>query len=118
MENRLQIILQKKRKWILLLLIGVLLLVIAMPTTSSTNSEEKYALDEEMRLKHILEQMENVGEVRVMITHQDSKTVEGVVVIADGAENVLIVKNITDVVQALFDVDSHKIKVMKGNHIN
>lgn len=96
-----------KNKWVVMLLIGVLLVVVAMPTKSYTDNEEKYALEEEMRLKQVLEQMEGVGVSNVMITE------EGIVIIADGAENGVVAKNIISVVQALFDVDSHKIKVMK-----
>ena len=35
-------------------------------------------------------------------------------VIAEGGNNAVVVKNITEAVQALFDVDTHKIKIMKG----
>ncbi len=112
MENKI------KNKWILLLLVGILLVVIAVPTGTSTDSEEKYALDEEMRLKNILEQMEDAGDVKVMLTYKNRDEVEGVVVIASGAEDALVVKNITDVVQALFNVETHKIMVMKGNQMN
>ena len=113
MENKL------KNKWILLLLVGILLMVVALPTTKSSDDlSEEYALEEELRLKNILEQMEYVGEVKVMLTYRDSRTVEGVAVITEAAGNAIVVKNITDVVQALFDVDSHKIKVMKGKNIN
>lgn len=44
--------------------------------------------------------------------------VEGIVVIAEGGENAVVIKNITEAVQALFDVDTHKIKVMKRNQTN
>ncbi len=118
MESLFRDLLQKKNKWFVLLILGVLLVIIAMPTTGTkSESEEKYALEEEMRLKNILEKMEGVGNTKIMITYQDSRTVEGVVVIADGAGNAAIAKNITDVVQALFDVDSHRIKVIKGNQM-
>ena len=111
MENKL------KNKWVLLLLVGILLVVIAIPT-GTTSEEDEYALDEEMRLKNILEQMEDAGDVKVMLTYKNRDEVEGVVVIASGAEDALVVKNITDVVQALFDVETHKIMVMKGNQMN
>lgn len=39
--------------------------------------------------------------------------IEGVVVIADGGDNAVVVKNITEAVQALFGVEAHKIKIMK-----
>ncbi|WP_461810206.1 OapA N-terminal domain-containing protein [Faecalimonas sp.] len=41
--------------------------------------------------------------------------IEGVIVIAEGGGNPTIVKNITEAVLALFDVDTHKIKIMKMN---
>lgn len=40
--------------------------------------------------------------------------VEGVVVVAQGAGSGTINKNITEVVQALFDIEAHKVKVVKG----
>lgn len=119
MENIFRDILQKNNKWLILLILGVLLLVIAMPSAQAdTRESEQHVLEEEIRLKNILEQMEGVGEAKIMITYRDSKTVEGVVVIADGAGNPSIAKQITDVIQALFDVDSHRIKVIKGNQRN
>lgn len=39
--------------------------------------------------------------------------IEGVLIIAQGGGNAVVVKNICDAVQALFKVEIHKIKVMK-----
>lgn len=39
--------------------------------------------------------------------------VEGVIVIAEGGDNPVIIQNITEAVQALFGVEAHKIKIMK-----
>ncbi len=47
------------------------------------------------------------------ITTEVYPTIEGVVVLAEGGGNSIIVQNITEAVQALFDVDTHKIKIMK-----
>ena len=41
--------------------------------------------------------------------------VEGVVVIASGGDNSVVVKNITEVIQALFGIESHKIRIVKKN---
>ena len=49
------------------------------------------------------------------ITREKSPEVSGVVVIAEGGDNAVVVRNITEAVQALFDIDTHKIKVIKGN---
>jgi len=47
-----------------------------------------------------------------------SPQVEGVVVVAQGAGNGVINQNITDMVQALFDVEAHKVKVVKMESSN
>lgn len=41
--------------------------------------------------------------------------VEGVVVIAQGGDDTVVVKNITEVIQALFGIDTHKIRIVKKN---
>ena len=115
--------LPKKNTWMILLLIGILLVVIAIPTkTKSENSTlsiynepESDETDMEKRLVNLLQQMQGVGEVHAMITYRDDEQVEGIVIIADGGGDAVVVRNITDVVRALFDVDSHKIKVIEKN---
>ncbi len=107
----------KKNQWLILLMVGILLVVIAIPTKSGT--EEKGVVDSkgwstsdtEQRLENILGQMQGIGEVHVMITYKQDNQVEGVVVVAEGGEQGVTVQKITEVVRALFDVDSHKIKV-------
>lgn len=47
------------------------------------------------------------------VTKELSPAVEGVVVIAQGGDEPVVVQNITEAVQALFGVESHKIKVVK-----
>ena len=42
-----------------------------------------------------------------------SPKVEGVLVIAEGGDNALVVKNITESLQALFGIESHKIRIVK-----
>lgn len=39
--------------------------------------------------------------------------IEGIVVIAEGGDNIYIVKDITEAATALFGISSHKVKVMK-----
>lgn len=123
MEIKLSKLLPKKNQWLILLLVGILLVVIALPTDRGTGSNqgtskaeyETYSTDTETKLENLLSQMEGVGNVQVMITYREDEKVQGIVIIADGGGNAVVVRNITGVVQALFDVDSHKIKVIKGN---
>lgn len=118
MENKAFRYLPKKNQWIIVLLIGILLVVIAIPTKAVPETEESYSSNVEMRLENMLQKIDGVGNVSVMITFQESEQVEGIVVIAEGAGNAVMVQKITEVVQALFDVDSHKIKVIEGNQNN
>lgn len=123
MENKFSKIFGKKQNWLIVLLIGILLVVVAMPTKTQSDTNvikgyekvEETSTEIEKRLKKLLENMQDVGDVEVMITYEDREIVEGVVVLADGADNAVVVRNITEVVQALFDVDSHKIKVIERN---
>lgn len=47
------------------------------------------------------------------VTKEKTPVVGGIIVIADGGDNGVVVQNITEAIQALFDIDTHKIKVMK-----
>ena len=113
--------LPKKNTWMILLLVGVLLVVIAIPTKTESkdntlsiyNEDEFNETDTERRLQILLQQMQGVGEVHTMITYKDDKQVVGMVIIADGGGDAVVVRNLTEVVRALFDVDSHKIKVIE-----
>ncbi len=49
------------------------------------------------------------------IAKEKSPVIAGVLVVAQGGDNAVVVRNITEAVQALFDIDTHKIKVIKGN---
>ena len=49
------------------------------------------------------------------VSKEITPKVEGVVVIASGGDDALVVKNITEAVQALFGIDTHKIRIMKKN---
>ncbi len=117
MDARWLKLLPKKNQWWIVLLIGILLIVVATPTKTSTKTttEQTQGTELEERLEGLLESMTNVGKVQVMITSQKNGDVEGIVVLADGAKDPVVVRNITDVVQALFQVDAHKIKVIERN---
>ncbi len=65
-------------------------------------------------------------ESTVLVTNEDGNSVpyilqelepeiEGVVVIAEGGDNVVIKMDIMEAVEVLFDVPAHKVKVMKMN---
>lgn len=47
------------------------------------------------------------------VSKEITPQVEGVVVLAQGGDNSVVVQNITEAVQALFGIDTHKIRIMK-----
>nr|WP_294665217.1 hypothetical protein [uncultured Blautia sp.] len=130
------------RQWVILLLLGLLLTVITLPVSDKRDSEsivqknsslfsDSQEEDEdtvrtvlEKKLETLLSQVEGVGEVRVVLmtgVEKDSssfynsgqETVTGVLVAAQGADNSVVSRNIVEAVMALFQVEAHKIKVMK-----
>lgn len=53
------------------------------------------------------------GEKIPYVVKEYSAVVEGVSVVAEGGDNALVQKNISEVIQALFGIEEHKIKVVK-----
>lgn len=58
------------------------------------------------------------GEEIPYVNKEITPRAEGVVVIAEGGGSAIVIKNITEAVQALFDIDTHKIKVIKYRQTN
>lgn len=78
-------------------------------------------------MEHCLSNMEGVGVVEVFITLESEKdtymsnsipTIQGVMVVAEGAENPIVVKDITEACEALFSLNAHKIKVVSRKKEN
>ncbi len=108
------------------LLIGIFLLVICIPTGSKkAGNEEGMAKTAEIvndtevelleqRLEEMLKKIQGVGQVEVMITVSgEYNQVEGVAVVAEGADIPQVKQDIMETAQALFPVAAHKIKVCK-----
>ena len=78
----------------------------------------------EKKLEDLLSQTEGVGKVQVLLMTGEEKdsssfydsgnqAVTGVLIAAEGADNSVVSRNIVEGVMALFQLDAHKIKVMK-----
>ena len=134
----------KKDKWLIILLVGLLLVVIAMPVSDiksdQTQDEQQVQKAENASRDTYTDAQEMTSEVQEgesggkntsssetavyangngeetpYVKQELSPRIEGVLVIADGGDNAIVIENITEAVQALFGVDTHKIKVMKHN---
>ena len=53
------------------------------------------------------------GEKIPYVIKENSAVVKGVSVVAEGGDNSMVQKNISEVIQALFGIEEHKIKVVK-----
>ncbi len=119
----------KIKNLVLVLVAGLLLLVISVPglwtKKSPVQSEQEGSMSEiynepvgsseEKRLEAILSEVKGAGKVKVMIVFQggDEKgAIEGILVIAEGAQNAEIVKDISDATEALFGIPKHKIIIL------
>lgn len=190
MQDFMQKIKEKKLKrsdWLILVLAGILILIIALPTDtkekkqaeeakeniSKENNTMEASKDEiERKLEDILEKIDGAGDVKVMITYQDSGTqvvekdkntsensleesdstggvrstkeqqlqestvyedadagntpfvskellpkVEGILIVASGGDNQKVKQNISEAVLALFQVEAHRIKIVKMSRL-
>ena len=110
---------------------GLLLAVTAMPvsdnksenSTSGSSSQTAEKLQLEEKLENLLGNVEGVGQVQVVLMTEEKEIqgfydsgiqqVTGVLVCAQGGGDPVVVQNIQEAVMALFQVDAHKIKIMK-----
>ena len=117
----------------ILLLLGLLLTVkdsspeVKSSSFFSASSEKNTDAERtvlEKKLEDLLSQTEGVGKVRVLLMTGEEKdsssfydsgnqAVTGVLIAAEGADNSVVSRNIVEGVMALFQLDAHKIKVMK-----
>ena len=126
-----------RTQWITLFLVGLLLGVIAVPTEKKTGSDNRVgnasreetqeqgnASALEQRLQQVLSGVEGVGKVQVMLMtgnekntfgfgNDNSELITGVLIAAQGADDPVTVREIQQAVMALFQVEAHRIKVIK-----
>ena len=120
-----------------MLLLGILLAVAAMPVSDNKeksnsalteNGEKEETLKNqselEEKLANFLSEVEGVGKVQVILMTGEEKEdqlfsssretkVTGVLICAQGAGNSVTQRRIQEAVMALFQMEAHKIKVMK-----
>ncbi len=127
-----------KEKLIFLFCSGLLLFVLALPGEKTVDSEpveistvnkkedtEKSQEEElEQRVQHILQGVEGVGVADVMVSLSSEKSVSmfeeepvrevlGIIISADGGGSSVVKAEISEAMEALFGLPSHKIKVLK-----
>lgn len=85
-------------------------------STSTTETDgdggSRTVLERETNETTVYQQDSN-GYKAPYVVKQMEPEIEGILVIAQGGDNPVVAKNITEAVMALFNVEAHKIKVMK-----
>ena len=127
-----------KERVIFLFCSGLLLFVLALPMEKEEEAKpadnmtiynkeetaESYEETIELRVQHILQGVEGVGEVEVMVSLSNEQTVSmfeeepsqevlGIIISADGGGSSVVKAEISEAMEALFGLPPHKIKVLK-----
>lgn len=114
----------KKEHLITGLLFGLLLLIIAVPTSSDKKEKETENVSKnsallEKQLEDALMQIEGIGVVDTTIMLEPfadahtSPEIRGILVVASSGDDPVETLKIQQTVMTLFQIDAHKIKVMK-----
>lgn len=80
------------------------------------SSQEVYDSDLESRIENILGKIDGVGKVSVLLTYAD-ESLEGIVIVAEGVNNLDTKVNIISAVEAVTGLGKHKIKVYEMKEI-
>ena len=127
-----------KEKLIVLFCAGMFLFVLALPTenkaeiktanllesTAKDELSESYEESLELRVRNLLQGVEGVGAVDVMVSvngerksymfeEEPLQEVLGIIISADGGGSSVVKAEISEAMEALFGLPSHKIKVLK-----
>lgn len=83
-------------------------------TESQSESEQNGTIQKQQdhNENSVFEEMAD-GTQKPYVTKTYSPEIDGVIVVAEGGEDSVVIRNITEAVKALFGVETHKIKVMK-----
>jgi len=101
------------------LLLVMSILILALSIITSDTDTRKQIIDgdggSEEKLCSILEEIDGVGYVDVMMEYDSDEQVKGVIVIAEGGENPVVVNNITNGVATLYDIPVSSVIVFERN---
>lgn len=95
------------------LTLGAMLALVLLNGKSGGGGGQKTEL--EARVEGILEQIDGTGRVSVMIHQREDGGVNGVLIVADGLEDVAVYLRVRRAVEALLEIDASQIGII-GRH--
>ena len=118
MNKALEFLKENKNILIVGVLIVILILAVALINVSggdkAANSSDTLKSAEELKLTRIISELEGVGETEVMIT-SDADGIKGVVIVCEGAENIMVKSSILNVVSTALNIDKNNIAIYAMN---
>lgn len=133
-ENRFLSFIKEKKSVCAAALAAVLVLLLLLGTDSEKTVEasgaDSYGEMLEERVERLISDVDGVGRCKVMITFEcgERKIYEGsrevgiipprvlaVTVLCDGAGRVSVVRSLTETLSEMFDIGTHKVRVLKIN---
>lgn len=96
----------RKMEW-LLLLVGIALLAMQFTGVSGGNT------DLEERLTEVLRDVDGVGRIRVMVMEDSDGAPSGVLIVADGANNIGVRLRLQAAVQTLLGIELSRVEVIQ-----
>ena len=100
------------RKTEIILIAAALCALLFCLTEGNTN--ERIATEEELRIQHILSQIEGAGEVQVMISTDETGAYQGAIIAAVGAEQIYVKLELLQAMHTLTGMDLEQIDVVES----
>jgi len=100
----------RKIELFLLAVATAILLMLSLKTVQPDHTQTEL----ERRLAAILERVEGVGNADVMVTENPDGSILGVLVVADGAENISVRLRLQYAVQTLLDANASIIEIVQS----
>ena len=107
---------------IIALLVIIAVILLSFDVFTQNKDGRKQIIDEdggtEAQLCSILADIDGVGDVDVMLQHDDDDNITGVIVTAQGAGNPIVKNNLINAVMAVFNISSNSVEVFEKKAAN
>lgn len=99
---------------IIAIIFAVIILLIYLSSTNLTSTSKSSSTNLESRLETILSDIDGAGNVSVLINDSNDQ-IDGVIVVASGADNVFVKMNILKAVETVLKIPTAQIEILVGN---